>query len=274
MTRRPGFSEQLSGAVGRLASTRVRGAAAAYAKLVGADPAEAELPVDRYESVLDFFTRRLKPGARSVDSDPGALVSAVDGRLLAEGPVGDGRLVQSKDRRYPLAALLEDDPLAARMGGGAYVTVYLSPRDYHRIHAPANGRIRSARVIPGTLWPVNDLGTRFKRELFVTNRRVVVELDSDRFGRVLVVMVGATNVGAIRTTFDPELTRDFAAARRRDYDPAPTVERGDEIGVFELGSTVIVVTEAPVRLIDRRPGDGVRMGQRLGMCPTPASTSA
>lgn len=273
MTRRLQFGERLSGAAGRLASTRVRGSAAAFAKLVGADPAEAEHPIDRYESVLDFFTRRLRPGARPVDPDPSALVSAVDGRILAEGPVGDGRLVQSKDRRYPLAALLEDEAEAARMTGGAYVTVYLSPRDYHRIHAPADGRIESARVIPGALWPVNDMGTRFKRDLFVANRRVVTALDTERFGRVLVIMVGATNVGAIRATFDPELTRDFGAPRRRDYDPRPEVARGDELGIFELGSTVIVVTEAPVRLIDRTPGDGVRMGQRLGTRASSASTS-
>lgn len=272
MTRRASFSERLSHAFGRLAATRVRGAAAAYARLVGADLGEAELPVQRYGSVLDFFTRRLTPDARPIDPDPCALVSAVDGRLLAEGPVGDGRLIQSKDRRYPLGALLGDEAEAARMRGGAYVTVYLSPRDYHRIHAPADGRIRSARVIPGALWPVNDMGTRFKRDLFVANRRVVVEMDSDPFGRVWVVMVGATNVGAVRTTFDAELTRNFEAARRRHYDPALAVARGDEIGVFELGSTVIVVTEAPIRLIDRKPGDPIRMGQRLGV--SSASTSA
>lgn len=273
MTRRPGLSERLSDAVGRLAAWRVRGAAAGYARLVGADPSEAELPLDAYESALDFFTRRLAPDARPVDPDPSALVSAVDGRVLSQGPVGDGQLIQSKDRRYPLAALLDDEAQARGFGGGAYVTVYLSPRDYHRIHAPADGELRRARVIPGALWPVNNLGTRYKPDLFVANRRVVVELDTPTFGRVVVVMVGATNVGAIRATFDPDLTRDFGEPRQRDYAPPPPVSRGDELGVFELGSTVIVVTEAPVELSDRTPGDPVRMGQALGARTRSASTS-
>lgn len=262
--RRLGPTEVLSKALGRAAATHVPGAATAFARLVGADATEAELPLDAYPSVLAFFTRRLEPGARPVDPGSDVLCSPVDGSLLATGPVGDGRLIQSKGRRYGLAALLEDDALANSLLGGAYASIYLSPKDYHRIHAPSDGRIARARVIPGALLPVNALGTRFMRDLLPRNRRVVVELVTERFGRVAVVMVGATNVGAIRATFDADLTRRFDVPREARYSPPIPVVRGDEMGIFELGSTVVVVTERPVRLIDRKPGDPVRMGRCLG----------
>jgi phosphatidylserine decarboxylase len=264
--RAPAATERLSALAGSLARARIPGAAAAFARLVGADVDEAEFPVADYPSVLAFFTRRLRPGARPVDADPSALVSPVDGSLSVAEPVGDGRLVQSKDRRYPLADLLVDAELAEVLLGGSYATLYLSPRDYHRIHAPVDGRIVRARVVPGGLWPVNDLGVRWIDGLFVANRRVVVRIHSPRFGRVAVVMVGATNVGAIRATFDPSLTAAFDAPKARDYDLS--VARGDELGVFELGSTVIVVTERPVRFTVQTQGDPVRMGRALGSVST------
>lgn len=263
MTRLPNATELLSAALGRLATLPVPRAAAAFARVVGADLDEAERPVGEYRSVFDFFVRRLRPGARPLDSDPESLSSSVDGRVLALGPVGDGRLVQSKDRRYALAALLGDAELAGRFGSGSYVTVYLSPKDYHRIHAPCDVAILGARVLPGALWPVNAVGTRLVADVFPRNRRVVVDARSPTFGRLAIVMVGATNVGAIRATFDPDLTRSFDRPRRREYAPPLRVAKGDEIGVFELGSTVIVVTERCLRFTAQKPGDEVRVGRGL-----------
>jgi len=264
VNRRPDVTERISRGVARLAALEIPGSAAAYARLFGARVDEAERPLAEYGSVLDFFTRRLAPGSRPVDPDPDALISPVDGRLLAVGPVGDGKLVQGKDRRYPLATLLDDHARAATLLGGSYATIYLSPRDYHRIHAPVAGALTRAKVVPGALWPVNDLGTRWVPEVFVRNRRLVVELSSERFGAVFVIMIGAINVGGIRASFDPSLTTSYDRPRSAEYAPPSPIARGDELGVFELDSNVVVVTEAALPIIDQRPGQPVRWGRSLG----------
>lgn len=247
----------------------------AFARAVGADVAEAELPLEAYPTLNRFFTRQLRPGARSWPADPSAVASPVDGAVGQLGPVRGGRLIQAKGRLYDVAGLLEDPAAAARYEGGAFVTLYLSPRDYHRIHAPVAGEIRQARHVPGALLPVNAAAVAHLPELFARNERLITLLDGE-MGRVAVVAVGAYNVGRISAAFDPAwnappgssawvTNRRGMQSAARDYDPPVRVQRGDEIMTFHLGSTVVLVFEpGRVELLSSlRPGDPVRLGSPI-----------
>lgn len=248
----------------------------AFARAVGADPGEAELPLQAYPTLNRFFTRKLAAGARTWPADPAVVASPVDGAVGQLGTVREGRLIQAKGRLYDVGQLLEDDAAAARYEGGAFITLYLSPKDYHRIHAPVAGEIRAARHVPGALLPVNAAAVAHMPELFARNERLMCHIDGP-LGRTAVVAVGAYNVGRISAAFDPAWNAPPGASawvtnRRglqsaaRAYDPPIPVRQGDEIMTFHLGSTVVLVFE-PGRvdlLPSVRPGDPVRLGMPIG----------
>lgn len=247
-----------------------------FARAVGADLSEAEHPVEAYPTLNRFFTRRLREGARSWPEDPMAPASPVDGVAGQVGRVEEGRILQAKGRRYSAAELLDDAEEAARFEGGAFATLYLSPRDYHRIHAPCAGEIGKARHLPGTLLPVNIPAVAHVPDLFARNERLVCYIDGP-LGRVAAVAVGAYNVGRISAAFDDGwnappgksawiTNRRGARAETRRYAPPVAVERGEEIMTFHLGSTVVLLFE-PGRVELReglRPGTAVRLGEALG----------
>ncbi len=259
----------MSRVAGRVANLRVpwalRGAVyRGYARIFGADLEEVELPLTSYGSVNEFFTRRLKPGLRPVA--PNAIVSPVDGAVGAYGPVHDDVLVQAKGRTYSLAALVGDPELAQAMDGGTFATLYLAPKDYHRIHVPLDGDIVSATYIPGELWPVNVHAVTHVADLFAVNERIVVTIRGRAGGTMAVVLVGATMVGTTRVAFDDLHTnaRRRVVDRRR-YDPPKPLRAGEQLGHFEFGSTVIVVCSRFAGAIDPLVvGDTVRVGQRMG----------
>lgn len=258
--------KDLSRAVRRLASSSASKAAIrAFARRYGVATEEAEHELDGYVSLLDFFTRRLKPGARPLDPDPGSLLCPVDGLLDACGRIEGGKLIQAKGREYTLAALLASEELAQRYEGGTYATLYLSPRDYHRVHAPADAQVIGATYVPGTLLPVNANAVAHVDALFARNERLITHLETPRFGRIEYVMVGATCVGHISVTYDAELVTNTGGREivRKRYEVAPALARGGELGVFELGSTVILILE-PGIILDRTAGSPVRVGERLG----------
>lgn len=236
----------------------------AYCRAVGADPAEAALPLAEYRTLNAFFTRELRPGLRPVAAD--CLTSPVDGTVGAQGTVTDGTLVQAKGRTYSLDALLADPELARGFAGGSYATLYLSPKDYHRIHAPAAGRISRATHVPGELWPVNAAAVAHVADLFAVNERIVVVLERATGGRIALVMVGATMVGMTRLAFDDLHTHvRRGRLQRRSYDPAVEVGAGEQIAHFEFGSTVVVVCSPDAGPVDpREVGSTLRVGQRLG----------
>ncbi len=256
----------LSKAVRRLAAVRSKMAVRRFAARYQVAIEDAEKPLDDYESILAFFTRRLKPGLRPVDPDPSVLVSPVDGAFLAGGPVGAGRLYQAKGRDFTLNALLADDTAEKRFEGGTYATLYLAPKDYHRIHTPAAGRISGYTYVPGQLFPVNAAAVAHVDALFAKNERLITHLETEAFGRVEVVKVGATCVGHITVPYDPSVATNVGGfeLRTQRYDPPLPIEKGAEVGVFEMGSTVIVVTEKPVELVGREAGAPVVMGRALG----------
>ena len=268
----------LSRGLGRLADIPVPRSARGpilgrIARSLGIDLGEAELPLEEYGSLNELFVRRLKPGLRRWPGDPTTIASPVDGILGQVGHVEDGVLIQAKGRSYRVADLL--GPEAGRESGryqrGSFVTLYLSPRHYHRIHSPCEGAISSAWHLPGALLPVNAAAVMHVDALFPRNERLVCEMDN-AIGRTAVVAVGAYNVGRISASFDPAWSgargegwvtnrRGGAAAESRRYDPPLRTPQGAEIMAFHLGSTVVLVTERRVRFEGgMTPGLEVRMG--------------
>lgn len=264
----------LSRSLGRLADVPVprplRSAViGGFARAVGIDTTEAERPIQDYTSINEFFVRRLRPDARRWPDDPDTAASPVDGVIGQHGRIHRGRLIQAKGRDYSAADLLDDGDAARPYDGGTFVTIYLSPRHYHRIHAPCGGTIHSARYVPGALLPVNAPAVQHVASLFPRNERVICTIASS-LGAVAVVAIGAYNVGRVSTAFDPEwagpggsVSNRGAAPEARRYSPPKPVRQGEEIMAFHLGSTVVLLFEPGLESTMPPPGTEVRLGQVL-----------
>ena len=197
------------------------------------------------------------------------------------GRIEKGQVLQAKGRWYSTATLIGDAEEAARFEGGSFLTLYLSPRDYHRIHAPCGATIPWARHIPGALLPVNGPAVAHVPELFPRNERLLCAIDGP-LGRVIVVAVGAYNVGRISAAFDRAwraaegesawiTNRAGAADQRHDYAPPLPIARGDDLMAFHLGSTVVLLLEPGRCELDAslRPGEVVRLGQTVALATPP-----
>lgn len=262
-------SPWLSRVTGRLSDLRLPPAVLApairtYARAYGVDLSEAELPSEAYASFNAFFTRRLRAGARPVAGGEGVVVSPSDSRLSAIGEVpADGRLEQVKGSTYSIEALLGSAQDAAPFRVGVHATLYLSPAMYHRVHSPVDGRVTGWRYLPGRLFPVNAAGVRSVPGLFARNERVALFLDTEAHGPVAVVLVGAANVGRMSLAFADLVTNRGRPAGRVVPDEPVVLRRGDEIGAFNLGSTVVLLLADPGLAPAAGPGELVRMGQPL-----------
>lgn len=226
------------------------------------DLSEAAAPLASYTSLVDFFTRALKPGARPVDPDPLAIVSPADGKVYACGVVENDRIPQSETQHFSAKELL-----AGREGyeGGSYAVIYLSPRDYHRVHTPVTGPVTRFQYVPGALWPVFPAATRKIPFLFSRNERLTAMIES-AVGEVALVMVGAFGVGRIRVVFDPIVSNEGATATvERPISPPHALQRAEEIGRFEMGSTVVLLFPPGQVVWTCKAGDPVRMGQRIAL---------
>lgn len=226
-----------------------------------ADPPDAAA----YPTFNALFTRPLKPGARALVGDDATLVSPADGVLGPCGPVERGTLLQAKGRAYSAAALLGGDrAYAAAFEGGVYATVYLAPRDYHRVHLPLAGRLRQLDYLPGRLLPVHAPSARGVEALYARNERAVCRLDT-AYGPLAVVLVGALLVSGIETVWHGMVNPHGARGRgwSRSYE-GPDYPRGAEIGRFNYGSTVVLLAGPGLRL-ERGVAAGrpVRMGEAL-----------
>jgi phosphatidylserine decarboxylase len=264
----------LSRAVGELAGCRrprwlARLAVRRFASRYHLDLSEAEQPLEAYPDVRALFTRRLRPGLRPIAPGADVPVSPVDGRIYQLGRSEKGELIQAKGLTYSLAALLADDRAAARFEGGAYLAIYLSPKDYHRVHSPLGGQVSARCHVPGDLWPVNPASTSLIPNLFTRNERLVTQLDTPA-GHCALVMVGATVVGRIRACYDPEAVppkgRRAPGAGWVVYDAPIPLAKGAELGIFDMGSTVVICFEpGRVRLRpDLAPGQSLLLGQPIG----------
>jgi phosphatidylserine decarboxylase len=241
-----------------------------FARTYGIDVGEAEKPLREYSGFDEFFTRKLRPEARPVDTQPGSVVSPADGTVVECGVITAGKLLQAKGSLFDLATLLGDDAAAARLEGGPYLITYLSPKDYHRVHAPVGGRVVGWHHIPGTLFSVGADSIRREPGLFVRNERFVTLIEMDGGGLAAVVMVAAVGVGHVTVSYDPEVATHEprflrAAVRHRRYDAPIPIGRGQELGIFHLGSTTIVAFEpGRVELGVIETGSSTKMGAGIG----------
>lgn len=252
-----------------------------WARAFQANLEEAELSMEEYRTLREFFARRLKPGSRAIeDAGPGGLVSPVDGRVMSYGRAttdGQEACFEAKGRKYSLHGLLhrewEDSKDAKKQVH--YLVLYLAPGDYHRIHAPCQWNVRRRRWIPGELLPVNDRAVERVPGLYVKNERVVLEGECET-GSCALAAIGALNVGSIGVTLEPELTtnRPYTSVGK-DKDQVKVykdgngvfVQAGQEVASFNLGSTVVIIHSTAIAdgsiHFHVKPGDRIRMGEVL-----------
>ena len=233
----------------------------------GVDMAEAaDSDPNHYPSFNAFFTRTLKPGARVADPDPRALLMPADGRISQLGKIEDGRIFQAKGQSFTVEELLGDAEAARPYRDGLFATVYLSPRDYHRVHMPWTGTLRDTTHVPGRLFSVGPDAVASVPRVFARNERLACHFDTD-FGPMCQVMVGALLVSGVETVWSGvEIPPYGHGIHNRDYRGRDIkVERFAEMARFNYGSTVIVLL--PPGVAEFAPGlqaeSAVRLGQRL-----------
>jgi phosphatidylserine decarboxylase len=250
--------------MGSLASSAVsRPLIRPFARAFGIDLLEAGMDVSQYATLTDFFTRRLKEGARAVDREPGALVSPVDGLLQDAGRLEGGTIFTVKGRRFDAGELLCCD--GSDFSEGGYSVHYLSPRDYHWIHAPREGVITGWSHIPGDFLPVFPSALDSFEGVLPRNERVVARMKTD-IGKMAVVMVAALGVGNIKLTFAEAATNRGGIPRHSELSDPVAVRRGDPLGVFMLGSTVVLLWDSPsIGIIPSKIGTHARMGERFAL---------
>ncbi len=227
----------------------------------------AEPDAMSYAHFNAFFTRALKPGARPLDPDPRSLACPADGRISQAGAIEDGRIFQAKGQSFSTAELLADEAAAAPYRNGRFATVYLSPRDYHRVHMPLDGELVRTRHVPGRIFSVAPFAVDAIPRLFARNERLICHFHGEK-GPFVLVLVGAVLVSSVSTVWDGLVIPPYASriTERDASGRGIRLARGEEMGRFNMGSTVILllpdgVGELDPDLVSQRP---VQMGQRLG----------
>lgn len=233
------------------------------------DMSEAESSdLDAYPNFNTFFTRALKEGARPLADGSDALLCPADGAISQLGRIGNGRIFQAKGRDYSLVELLGGDrSLAHTFDDGHFATIYLSPRDYHRVHMPVTGTLRSMHYIPGKLFSVNATTAARVPSLFARNERAVCIFEGDN-GPFAMILVGAMIVAGIETVWDGQVAPPTRSVQVRHYPDQREIvlQRGEEMGRFKLGSTVILLfgRDQISWLESFQAGSPTRMGEALG----------
>jgi len=227
----------------------------------------AETDLATYSSFNAFFTRLLKEGVRPLADNE--IISPVDGVVSQAGPIISGQIVQAKGQDYSVLTLLGgDDALTAEFTGGQFATIYLSPKDYHRIHMPVTGKLRKMRYVPGKLFSVSPRTARAVPDLFTRNERVVVTFDTP-IGPMVMVLVGAIFVGSMATVWSGQITPSYGKVIQQwtyDGEQAITIEQGQEMGRFNMGSTVVLLFgEQAVKFNDAIEADEpIQLGHAMG----------
>ena len=234
------------------------------------DEVELDVPAG-FRTFNDFFIRELEDGARPIDASPESIVSPADGTLSRSGRLLAGSIMQAKGIDYTLEDLLATDlEQAAALADGSFATIYLAPYDYHRVHAPFDGKVVAARYVPGDLFSVNAATAKSVAGLFRRNERLVLHFETPQ-GPAAVILVGALNVGSISTPWSGQIRpRKNGVVETIDLSNGPdTIKKGDLLGWFNMGSTVIVLMpEGSCEWHDDlEPGKTVRMGESIGKMP-------
>jgi phosphatidylserine decarboxylase len=233
---------------------------------INLDEAEFDRP-EAYRHFNAFFTRALKAGARPLDADPAALLSPVDGTISQLGTIDGERIFQAKGQSFTATELLGDHDLARSFIGGSFCTIYLAPYNYHRIHMPLAGLLKEWLLVPGRLFSVNPATARAMPRQFARNERVVTMFDT-ACGPFALVLVGALNVGSMETVWAGPITPPHIRSGLGRWSPSRRVQldRGEEMGRFNMGSTVVLLLP-PGKVAwgeTFEPGVTVRMGQGIG----------
>jgi phosphatidylserine decarboxylase len=240
-----------------------------FAKLFGIDVAEAEKPISEYASIEDFFTRKLKIGARPI---AGELCSPADGFLSVSGLADNATAIQAKGLTYSLKELMFGENSTETISLRAWATIYLAPHNYHRVHSPITATLKMIRYFPGELWPVNSPSVGFTPRLFTRNERLVFELETSE-GTLYLAMVGALNVGKMTSPFLHNFATNNSPLKKEGpqvfcLDKPAAIKAGQELGTFLLGSTVIIAFDESLakgyRISKAWPSRSIRMGEALG----------
>lgn len=235
--------------------------------IVNMQEAERESFQD-YENFNDFFTRALKPDARTVCAEPHSIVSPADGAVSEIGDIELGSILQAKGQSYSLINLLGGDPgLCNQLMGGKFATIYLSPRDYHRVHMPCAGKLVRTTYVPGALFSVNQTTANHVPGLFARNERLVCEFEGEQ-GPFVLILVGAMIVAGIETVWAGEVAPVKPRLSKQDFLQQEEIllQKGDEMGRFKLGSTAIILfPENTVEWHENlNNGSALQMGQAIG----------
>lgn len=258
------FAGRVAGAKGGRFTTRLINW---FVGKYGVDMTEAaDADIASYKSFNDFFTRSLKPGVRPLaDAD---FICPVDGAISQFGPIDDHHMVQAKGHRFTTTALVGGElELAAQFRHGSFANLYLSPKDYHRLHMPCDGRLARMIYVPGALFSVNPVTARGVPDLFARNERVVCVFESTQIGPFVMVLVGATIVGSIATAWhgvvNPKRTNRVS---EWTYTDPIVLEKGAEMGRFLLGSTVVMLFKQDSIIFNPiwAPERKVRLGEAMG----------
>ncbi len=242
-----------------------------FARHYGVNMSEAAIEdLAQYRSFNDFFTRALKADARPICDEAHAIVSPADGAISQLGRIDSGRIFQAKGQHFSVAELTACDQAAKTFAEGQFMTVYLSPKDYHRVHMPLAGTLRKMTFIPGKLFSVNQSTAEHVPRLFARNERVVCEFEAEA-GPMVVVLVGAMIVASIQTVWAGTVAPLQSRIHTTPYpSAAPTLTKGAEMGRFLLGSTAVVLLpkDASDWAPDLAAGSPVQMGQKVGLLRT------
>ena len=236
-----------------------------FSKIFGVNLEESEKKISEFRTFNEFFTRRLIKESRPIDQKKNSIISPVDGYIGEFGTINNGKLIQAKGLKYRIDDLLDDQNRTNKYTDGKFITIYLAPQNYHRIHSMMNGEVREFSYIPGDLWTVSPLGLHHVNNLFARNERLTTYIQSKK-GECAIVKVGATVVGRIRVNYHNQISnRKGALAKRIVLEKPFNLKKGQEIGQFELGSTVICLfPPKQIELYELKVGQKIFYGQSIG----------
>lgn len=261
---------EISRIAGKLASLRVKGCLlqpliSLFTNIYKVDMEEACIPEEGFSTFNDFFTRKIREKDRFIDQSPHNIISPADGKIIDTGQVRNFTLFSVKGMQTTVEELLGSKEDAKLFENGDFIAVYLSPGDYHRFHTPFDCEIFKAKAIPGKLYPVNSIGIKYVRKLFSVNERLVTFMKTQN-GLCAYVKVGAANVGSITVEYD----RDLVSNREngiidRIYSPPVFLKKGDLLGKFNIGSTIILLfEEGKIQSIINK-NDKVKVGKVIAL---------